>query len=250
MKYQSLTPNIGVKSVDETVKFYTGVLGFKELMSVPGEGKQIWAMVNAGNVNLMFQDRDSLEDEYPELKGRGLQSVLSFYIKVKDKKELYDKVRDTAYLAKEMHTTPYGAEEFAVRDNNGFILTITEEAGNGPAVLNYDNLFLPADDYQRSKRFYSETLGLKIKFEFAEQGMIAFCVGDEEPAIILKDKKKFPLAKPTVWMEVSDVRALFNEMKGKDIDFLTEPFKIRTGWAVEFVDPSGNTLGVADYQKG
>lgn len=114
-------------------------------------------------------------------------------------------------------------------------------------LKNYDNFFLPTDDYEESKRFYSEVLGMKIKFEFAQQGMVAFAVGNEEPAIILKDKKKFPNAKPTVWIEVSDVRGVYDEMRQKGVSFLTEPFKIRTGWAVEFLDPSGNVLGFADY---
>jgi predicted enzyme related to lactoylglutathione lyase len=26
-------------------------------------------------------------------------------------------------------------------------------------------------------------------------------------------------------------------------------FKIRTGWAVEFIDPSGNNLGITDYNQ-
>jgi predicted enzyme related to lactoylglutathione lyase len=80
-------------------------------------------------------------------------------------------------------------------------------------IKNYDNFFFPAEDYEQSKRFYRDVLGLKIKFEFAEQGMVAFAVGDEEPAIILKDTKKFPDAKPCVWIEVADVRALYEETK-------------------------------------
>lgn len=244
MKYQSLIPNIGVNSVDETVKFYTEILEFKEVMSVPDGDKLIWAMVSSGKVNLMFQDQKSLEEEYPELRGRGLNSVLSFYVKVVDKKMLYEKICLTEYLAKDINITPYGTEEFAIRDNNGFILTITEDP---EPMMNYDNFFLPVNDYEKSKLFYSETLGLKVKFEFKEQGMVAFSVGDEEPAIILKDKQKFPDAKPTLWIEVTDVRSLYNEMKNKGVHFFTEPFKIRTGWAVEFVDLSGNTLGLADY---
>ena len=84
-----------------------------------------------------------------------------------------------------------------------------------------------------------------MKFEFAVQGMIAFNVGNEEPAIILKDKKKFPNAKPTVWIEVDDVRKIYQE--NKNLNYLSEPFQIRTGWAVEFTDPSGNQLGFTDY---
>lgn len=130
-----------------------------------------------------------------------------------------------------------------------FIKSVNNEGiiNNKAQMENYDNFFLPVDDYEKSKQYYSETLGLKIKFEFAEQGMIAFCVGNEEPAIILKDKKKFPNAKPTIWIKVADVRKLYDEMKEKRVTFITEPFKIRTGWAVEFTDPSGNTLGFTDY---
>lgn len=116
-------------------------------------------------------------------------------------------------------------------------------------LKNYDNFFLPVDDYEESKRFYSEVLGLQIKFEFAEHGMVAFVVGNEEPAIILKDKKKFPEAKPAIWIEVENVKSIYDKMKQDGVRFLTEPFKIRTGWAVEFVDPSGNIIGLTDYDK-
>jgi predicted enzyme related to lactoylglutathione lyase len=63
-------------------------------------------------------------------------------------------------------------------------------------MKNYDNFFFPAEDFEESKKFYSEVLGLPVKFDFSDYGMIAFKVGKEEPAIILKDKKRFPNAKP------------------------------------------------------
>jgi predicted enzyme related to lactoylglutathione lyase len=79
--------------------------------------------------------------------------------------------------------------------------------------------------------------------------MIAFKVGDEEPAIIVKDQKKFPDVKPTIWFEVDNAKAQYDLLRSKGIQFISEPFKIQTGWAVEFVDPSGNKLGFADYRK-
>jgi predicted enzyme related to lactoylglutathione lyase len=114
-------------------------------------------------------------------------------------------------------------------------------------MKNYDNLFLPTENIEESKKFYSDILGLPIKFDFANQGMIAFKVGNEEPAIILKDKAKFPNAKPTIWIEVEDVKEIYEKLRSKGVQFISEPFKIRTGWAVEFTDPSGNQLGFADY---
>jgi predicted enzyme related to lactoylglutathione lyase len=115
-------------------------------------------------------------------------------------------------------------------------------------MRNYDNFFFPADDLAESKKFYTEALGLDVKFDFSQQGMVAFKVGNEEPAIILKDRSKFPQAQPAVWIEVEDVRAVYPELVKKGVKLLSEPFKIRTGWAVEFTDPSGNLLGITDYK--
>jgi predicted enzyme related to lactoylglutathione lyase len=114
--------------------------------------------------------------------------------------------------------------------------------------MNYDNFFYPSENLEESKRFYKDVLGLSVKFDFSEQGMIAFNVGDEEPAIILKDKNKFPKVKPAVWFQVDNVKAMYEELLSKDVHFLSEPFKIRTGWAVEFNDPSGNVIGITDYE--
>lgn len=114
-------------------------------------------------------------------------------------------------------------------------------------MKNYDNVFLPADDMEQSMKFFSETLGLAVKFDFSDKGMVAYKVGDEEPAIILKDRKKFPDTKPTIWFEVQDVKDMYQKLKERGVSFLSKPFKIRTGWAVEFSDPPGNRLGITDY---
>lgn len=250
MEYQTLSPNIGVKSVDETVKFYTEILGFDLTMSVPSpDGSLQWAMVKGGGATFMFQEMENLIEEYPQLTKRTVLGAITFYVKMRGMQSLYEKLQKTEHIAKEMHKTFYGADEFAIFDNNGHILTITEDAVEPTTIKNYDNLFLPSVDYQESVRFYSEILGLEKKFEFAEQGMIAFKVGNEEPTIILKDKTKMPDTLPTIWMEVEDAKAIYEKLKAKGVTFLSEPFRIRTGWAVEFTDPSGNRLGFTDYKK-
>lgn len=113
----------------------------------------------------------------------------------------------------------------------------------------YDNFFFPAEDLEKSKEFYQNILGFTLKFDFKDKGMIAFNVADEEPAIILKDLKVFPELKPTLWFVVEDVKEEYQNLKEKGVSFLSEPFEILTGMAVEFEDPSGNRLGITDYTK-
>jgi predicted enzyme related to lactoylglutathione lyase len=113
---------------------------------------------------------------------------------------------------------------------------------------NYDNYFLPVNDLNKAKEFYGK-LDLKIKFDFSDRGMVAYNVGAEEPAIILKDINKFPDAKPTIWFTVKDVKEESERLKKNGVHFISEPFQIRTGLAVEFEDPFGNRLGITDYSS-
>lgn len=111
-------------------------------------------------------------------------------------------------------------------------------------MKNYDNFILPAADLDQGIAFYQNILGLPVKFHFPDLGMIAFRVGDQEPAIILSSQ---PQTKPTIWFEVDDVKEEYQKLRAKGLRFLSEPFLIKTGWAVEFEDPFGNKLGMTDY---
>ena len=66
---------------------------------------------------------------------------------------------------------------------------------------------------------------------------------------ILKDENVFPNMKPTIWFEVENVESEYNKLKENGDKFLSEPFEIMTGMAVEFEDPFGNRLGITDYSK-
>ena len=113
-------------------------------------------------------------------------------------------------------------------------------------ISDYDNFFLPADNLDAAKDFYKTKLGLDIKFDFSEKGMVAFKVGDNEPAIILRMDNN---VKPAIWFTVDNVRQAYEALKQKGVHFLTEPFEIMTGFSVEFSDPFGNKLGLTDYTK-
>ena len=59
----------------------------------------------------------------------------------------------------------------------------------------YDNFFLPVNDMARAREYYQNLLGLDVKFDFSDKGMLAYRVGQEEPALILKEITRFPDAK-------------------------------------------------------
>lgn len=53
--------------------------------------------------------------------------------------------------------------------------------------------------------------------------MVAFKVGDNEPAIIL-GKENY--VKPAIWFTVDNVPQAYEELLEKGIEFLSEPFEI------------------------
>jgi len=116
-------------------------------------------------------------------------------------------------------------------------------------MKNYDNFFIPATDLETAKKFYHDVLELPVKFDFPEKGMMAFQVGDQEPALIVKDTDKFPTATHAIWFVVDNVERVYQELRRKGVAFLSEPFQIQTGQAVELEDPFGNRLGLTDYSN-
>lgn len=114
-------------------------------------------------------------------------------------------------------------------------------------LTNYDNFFLPTDNLEAAKQFYGNILGLPTKFDFSDAGMVAFKVGGQEPAIIVQDIAKISEAKPAIWFTVENVRSSYKDLQTKGVKFLSEPYEIPTGLAVQFTDPFGNRLGITDY---
>lgn len=122
---ESLAPNIFVYDMKATIAFYKA-LGFKVTMSVPEEGDElVWAMMVNGSVTLMFQTFESLADDLPEISRTNGGSLL-LYINLKNIRQFFDDIKDKVTVLKGLETTFYGATEFSIKDNNGYVLTFAE----------------------------------------------------------------------------------------------------------------------------
>ena len=126
-QFNAITPNLMVHSVDETVKFYEDVLGFKKVMSVPPEGGPfVWAMVVHGGTTLMFQDKANMLEEYPVLKDKDVGGGFTLFAEVEDIDTLYKQLKDKVTFVKPLGVTAYGMTEFAIKDCNGLVLTLAQ----------------------------------------------------------------------------------------------------------------------------
>jgi len=124
MNMDSLSPNIFVKDIGQTINFYK-TIGFKVAMSVPEEGEFVWVMMTCGKVSFMFQTFESLGSELPEISRENGGSLL-LYIQIKDIRQFHDRIKGKVKVIKGLEKTFYGATEFSILDNNGYILTFAE----------------------------------------------------------------------------------------------------------------------------
>ena len=122
---ESLSPNIFVNNMDETIAFYKSI-GFATVMTVPESGGDfVWVMMVNEKVTFMFQTFESLGEELPAISRQNGASLL-LYINIKKIREFFDLIKDKVTVLKGLETTFYGATEFSILDNNNYVLTFAE----------------------------------------------------------------------------------------------------------------------------
>ena len=135
--FKSLEPNVMVDDVNETVDFYQNNLGFTLTVGVDEkmqtvdttvDGRRlVWAMLTRGNASLMIQNRNSLAEEVPEFKEMGPGGAFTLYFSILHIDALYNELKGKVEVYREPRKTFYGADEFVVRDNNGYFLYFAEQ---------------------------------------------------------------------------------------------------------------------------
>ena len=139
MKAKRITPNFEVTDIKQTVKFYTDILGFKLTMAVPhtldgadgeleNEKEYVYALVTNNGVEVSFQRTDSFYEDVPILQRKDIGASISFYIEVEDIESFHNDLKNKNIEATELKTSWYGMREFFIKDNNGYILCIAQQA--------------------------------------------------------------------------------------------------------------------------
>src|SRR5262245_22792061 len=111
MKLTRLTPMLTVTDMDETIQFYRDLLGFQCVSRSEG-----WAALHSGDVEIMI----ALPNAH--LAFEGPSSTASFYFNTDDVDALWQQLRHKTTVVYPIENFFYGMREFAIRDNNGYLL--------------------------------------------------------------------------------------------------------------------------------
>ena len=113
MKLTSLRPVLWTDKLDETIRFYTEVLGFTVAEKNENWG---WASLFKDDVEIML----ALPNEHTPFDN--LNFTGSFYFNTTDVAALWQTIKNKAKVCYEIEDFEWEMREFAIYDNNGYIL--------------------------------------------------------------------------------------------------------------------------------
>jgi uncharacterized glyoxalase superfamily protein PhnB len=120
MKFTDLSPMLETNDIKATIEFYTGTLGFALRGTFEYEGTITWCDLVRDDVAIMF----SLPNQNMNY-GRILLSG-SLYINAEDVDALWNLLKDKCEVVYPPENFEYGMREFAIKDNNGYVLNFGE----------------------------------------------------------------------------------------------------------------------------
>ena len=118
MEIKNLAPILLVDAIEPCLPFWVDRLGFAVTVSVPGDGKLVFAIVAKGGVEVMLQSRASANDDLGDI---GVIGPSMLYIRVAALDAVLAAV-PAGDIVVPRRTTFYGADEVYVRDPAGNVI--------------------------------------------------------------------------------------------------------------------------------
>jgi uncharacterized glyoxalase superfamily protein PhnB len=116
MKLHSLVPMLWTNDLDQTVEFYRQMLGFECVNRM-----EAWALLKKDTIELMLS-LPNAHEAFDKIQFTG-----SFYFRPDDVSQLWQQLKNKATVVYPLEDFEYGMREFAIRDNNGYILQFGQE---------------------------------------------------------------------------------------------------------------------------
>jgi uncharacterized glyoxalase superfamily protein PhnB len=127
MKALKLTPNLVVRDVSASLAFYRNVLGFERAFSVPDDPPHVFAACGGNGIEIFFNDRKAVGEDYPALAAT-IGGSFTMFIEVDDLKAVLANVeKHSAKITMPVKDQFYGMREFAFEDPDGYVITIAEK---------------------------------------------------------------------------------------------------------------------------
>jgi uncharacterized glyoxalase superfamily protein PhnB len=125
MNVKRITPVLFVEEVEPCVKFWVERFGFQKTAEVPDGNKLAFAMLQKGNVELMYQSYASADKEGGAISQLARKGPTFLYVEVDNLDETIAAVKG-AEVVMPKRTTFYGSTEIGIKDPEGHFVTFAQ----------------------------------------------------------------------------------------------------------------------------
>ncbi|MES2005300.1 MAG: VOC family protein [Bacteroidota bacterium] len=131
MKFTGLTPMLWTNDLKQTIDFYQDILGF-ELDTYNEEWG--WCHLHKDAVNIMF----TKPNEHVPYNGNPLFTG-SFYLYTEEVDALWEALQTKVTASYSIANFPHNMREFAIFDNNGYLLQFGRELKEGKTITEWED---------------------------------------------------------------------------------------------------------------
>ncbi len=125
MHVKKITPVLFVQDVEPCVKFWVGRFGFEKTAEVPDGDHLAFAMLQKGNVELMYQSFASADKDVSTISPMVRKGPTFLYVEVDSLEETINAVKG-AEVVMPKRKTFYGSIEIGIKDPAGHFVTFAE----------------------------------------------------------------------------------------------------------------------------
>jgi len=129
-KFNKVTPNLVVRDLEMSIRFYRDVLGFSVSQTVPDKAPFIFAWMKRDEADIFLNANMPPQPGEPDLyAGKTVGGgTMSLYLVMEGIDDLYARVQhEKVPIVIAMHKQFYGMREFAVHDPDGHLLIFAQE---------------------------------------------------------------------------------------------------------------------------
>lgn len=125
MTVKKLTAILFAEEIEPCLKFWVERLGFKKTMDVPDGNKLAFAILQKGDLELMYQTYASAEKDVSQVSSEVRKGPSFLYVQVDNLDGIIGAMKGTQVVMP-VRTTFYGAKEIGIKDPAGHIITFAQ----------------------------------------------------------------------------------------------------------------------------
>jgi catechol 2,3-dioxygenase-like lactoylglutathione lyase family enzyme len=125
-RFASVTPNLLVRDVAQSLSFYRDVLGFTMGETVPDQEPFVFVWMKRDEVSVFLNDINAAAHDYPDAARLPQGGTAALFFVISDVDAYHAQVAPKTRVIMPLKTQFYGMREFAVADPDGHIITFAE----------------------------------------------------------------------------------------------------------------------------